>query len=243
MSDIFKEIDNLQQQINQHRPYSPELLKQIKDHYRIGLTYSSNALEGNTLTESETKVVLEEGLTIGGKPLRDHIEAPGHGSACDFMFELAYSQQVTEEDIKQFHKLFYQGIDKEHAGVYRRTKAIITGSKYPLPGPDKIAEEMAAMVAGWDALRVEKHPVEFAALAHKELVFIHPFVDGNGRVARLLMNLILLQSGYSTAIVPPVMRAQYIQALERAHEDDAEFVQLIAAMVSQTQKDFLRLLG
>ncbi len=243
MSDIFNEIDQLQDEINRHRPFSPPLLKQVKEYYRIGLTYSSNALEGNTLTESETKVVLEEGLTIGGKPLRDHLEAQGLSEAYDFMFELIDNKVVSEGDIKQLHKLFYQKIDKEHAGVYRDTKAIITGSKYPLPGPDKVPGQMAEMIAGWEGLRASKHPVVFAALAHKQFVFIHPFIDGNGRVARLLMNLILLQSGYSIAIIPPVMRAKYIQALELAHEDDNEFVQLIADMVKETQQDFLRLLS
>ncbi len=243
MSDIFKEIDQLQEEISSQRPFSPSLLKQIKEYYRIGLTYSSNALEGNTLTESETKVVLEEGLTIGGKPLRDHLEAQGLSKAYDFMFELVDNKTVSEENIQHLHQLFFQGIDKEHAGVYRDTKAIITGSKYPLPGPDKVPGQMAEMIAGWVAKRADMHPVEFAAVAHKEFVFIHPFIDGNGRVARLLMNLILLQSGYSIAIIPPVMRAKYIEALELAHEDGGSFTSLIANMVMETQRDFLRLLA
>src|ERR1700682_2175756 len=105
--DIFKEINSLQDEINSYRPLSVDLLKQLKEYYRIGLTYSSNALEGNTLTESETKIVLEEGITIGGKPLKDHLEAVGHAEAYDFLFTLVKDKTVCEHDIQQLHKLIY----------------------------------------------------------------------------------------------------------------------------------------
>src|ERR1700744_5119168 len=106
-ADIFKEIDSLQKEINSYRPFSSELLKQIKEYYKIGLTYSSNALEGNTLTESETKIVLEEGITIGGKPLKDHFEAVGHAEAYDFLYTLVNNKTVHEKEIQQLHQLFY----------------------------------------------------------------------------------------------------------------------------------------
>lgn len=241
MANIFQEIDTLQDQINKSRPLDKNLLNQIKEYYRIGLTYSTNALEGNTLTESETKVVLEDGLTIGGKPLKDHLEAIGHSKSYDLMYKLASNNAISEDEIKELHKLFFYQINKEDAGKYRNVKAIITGSKYPLPSPEKIEPLMKAFIESLNKIREDNHTVKAAALAHKEFVFIHPFVDGNGRVARLLMNLILLQGGYNIAIIPPVLRSQYIQSLENAHTDNTDFVNLVAQCVKETQKDYLRL--
>ncbi len=241
MRNILTEIDKLQKEINAYRPLSQELLKQIREYYRVSLTYSSNAIEGNSLTESETKVVLEDGLTIGGKSLKDHYEAIGHGEAFDFFNSLAKGKSISVKDIKNLHKLFYHRIDNEKAGQYRKVKTIITGSKYPLPAHEKIPALMKGLIPKIKKLRKAKHPVEASALAHKDFVFIHPFVDGNGRVARLLMNLVLLQEGYNIAIIPPVVRQEYIQTLEKAHMDDKDFIDLIARMVRETQKDYLRL--
>lgn len=239
--DIFKEIDALQQEINSYRPLSADLLEQVKRYYKIGLTYTSNALEGNTLTESETKIVLEEGITIGGKPLRDHLEAIGHAEAYDFLYTFAHEKSVEEKDLQFLHHLFYLRIDEKNAGKYRSNKAIITGSKYPLPKPAEIPSLMKELISHMDHLRKIHHPVKAAAVAHKEFVFIHPFIDGNGRAARLLMNLILLQEGYQITIIPPIMRREYIESLELAHTNDQPFVHLMARMVRETQKDYLRL--
>ncbi len=241
MKDIFQEIDKLQEEINKLRPFNSQQLAQIREYFRIGLTYSSNAIEGNTLTESETKIVLEEGITIGGKRLVDHLEAIGHSDAFNYIFELAKKNIFTEDDIKKLHWLFYYRIDAEHAGVYRDFKAYITGSKYALPLPEELPKLMANLINHLNEIRSTMHPVEFAARAHKEFVFIHPFVDGNGRVARLLMNLALLQAGYTITIIPPVVRHEYIHLLEKAHTDDKDFILFIAHMVKETQKDYLRL--
>lgn len=240
-SDIFKEIDHLQKEINAYRPLDADLLKQIREYYKIGLTYSSNALEGNTLTESETKIVLEEGITIGGKPLKDHFEAIGHAEAYDFLFTLVKEKAIEEKDIRQMHKLFYFRIDEKNAGKYRTGKAIITGSKYPLPKPSDLPMLMEKLIPGIKKLREENHPVKAAALAHKGFVFIHPFIDGNGRTARLLMNLLLLQENYNISIIPPITRREYIDSLEQAHVNDSDFIYFIARMVRETQKDYLRL--
>ncbi len=241
MNSILTEIDKLQKEINEFRPLEADALKQIKEYYRIGLTYSSNALEGNSLTESETKIVIEEGLTIGGKPLKDHFEAIGHSEAFDFIYTLAKRKDITEAEIKGLHKLFYHRIDEEKAGEYRKQNVYITGSKYPLPTHAKIQTLIPEFIQKLNQIRKEKHPVEVSAIAHKDFVFIHPFIDGNGRVSRLLMNLILLQEGYNIAIIPPVLRSDYVQALEKAHTDDKPFIDLIARMVRETQKDYLRL--
>lgn len=241
MNSILTEIDKLQKEINAFRPLEGDALKQIKEYYRIGLTYSSNALEGNSLTESETKVVIEEGLTIGGKPLKDHFEAIGHSEAFDFIYSLAKRKDIAEAELKGLHRLFYHRIDEKNAGEYRKQKVYITGSKYPLPAPEKIQTLMQEFIQKLNQQRKERHPVEIAALAHKDFVFIHPFIDGNGRVSRLLMNLILLQDGYNIAIIPPVLRSEYVQTLEKAHTDDKDFMNLIARMVRESQKDYLRL--
>ncbi len=237
---IFDKIDKLQEEVNKHRPLDKNLLQQIKEYYRIGLTYSSNAIEGNSLTETETKIVLEEGITIGGKPLKDHLEAIGHSEAFDYIFDLTKKKGFSEEDIRELHKIFYYRIDKDNAGEYRKVKVFITGSKYPFPSPNEVPKLMKSLLSKLEKIRREKHPVEFSAIAHKELVFIHPFIDGNGRVSRLLMNLVLLQKGYNIAIIPPIVRAEYIQMLEKAHQDERDFINFIARMVRENQKDYLR---
>jgi Fic family protein len=238
--NLLREIDILQAEIN-NRPLDEYLLKQIKEYFRIGLTYTSNSLEGNSLTETETKIVLEDGITIGGKPLVDHLEAIGHSDAFYQMYMLAQKKEISEDDVKKLHWLFYYRIDEKNAGVYRTVPAFITGSKYPLPQPQELQQLMHNFIDQTKKIRAEKHPIEAAALIHKNFVFIHPFIDGNGRVARLLMNLVLLQSGYTIAIIPPIIRSTYITVLEKAHTHDTDFLILIAQMVKETQKDYLRL--
>ncbi len=242
MLKLFNEIDKLQGEIVKLRPLTKNELQQIKEYYRIGLTYASNAIEGNSLTESETKIVLEEGITIGGKPLKDHFEAVGHSKAYDLITSLSKEKKITESNIKELHKLFYQKIDLDNAGIYRKEKVFISGSHYKLPHPEKINDLMSKLIEQFDKVRNTCHPVEFAAKLHKEFVFIHPFIDGNGRVARLLMNLALLQEGYNIVIIPPILRNEYILNLEKAHKDDKEFIKFLASCVKESQKDYLRLL-
>ncbi len=243
MEDILQKIDELQNQINSIRPLDRETIVSLKNYYKIGLTWSSNALEGNTLTESETKVVIEDGLTIGGKPLKDHFEASGHADAYEAMIRMTQKRIITEEDILKLHQLFFIKIDGDNAGVYRKSRVFISGSKYPLPAPEEVAGLMKELVNNIDKKRINEHPVIFAAKTHLEFVFIHPFIDGNGRVARLLMNLILLQEGYTIALIPPVLRSNYISSIEKAHENDEQFLELIARCVYETQKDYIRMLN
>lgn len=239
---MFEKVDRYKAQIDTLRPFEGNSLKQIKDYYKIGLTYSSNALEGNSLTEIETKILLEDGLTVGGKPIRDYYEATGHARAYDYIYTIAQGEPIGEEQIKTIHRLFYFQIDLVKAGDYRQERVIITGSAYPAPAPDKIPNLMSSFVR-WLAQNENKlHPVEFAALAHKRFVYIHPFIDGNGRVARLLMNLCFIRKGYTISIIPPVLRNEYILLLENAHKSDKPFVKFIAERVAETQKDLIRLL-
>lgn len=245
LSKLLAQIDDLQKQIAKKRPLNKQELAQLKEYYRIGFTYTSNALEGNSLTEVETKVVIEDGITIGGKPLKDHYEAIGHSDAYSLMFELAKKKAITEQDIKRLHHLFYFRIDEASAGEYRKIRVFISGTDFVPPPPEKVPELMKAFAHAIPNMRKKNHPVKLAAWLHKELVAIHPFVDGNGRTARLLMNLALLQGGFLIASIPPVLRTEYIRAIAKGQVepvDDTPFVELIAKMVMESQKDYLRLL-
>ncbi|NLB42109.1 MAG: Fic family protein [Clostridiales bacterium] len=238
----LEKLELYQYTINELRPFEGELLKQIKGFYRVGLTWTSNALEGNSLTESETKVLIEDGLTVGGRPLRDMFEAVDHAKAYDYMFTLLANKEITEQNILYLHKLFYQNIDEEFAGRYRDIPVFISGSNYPVTKVENIKSEIEDLCKWIKTKRKKYHPVEFAAILHKKFVFIHPFKDGNGRVARLLMNAALIQDGYLPALIPPILRIDYISLLEKAHEDDSSFISFIADRELESQKDFLRLL-
>lgn len=239
--EILRKIDLFQKEINALRPMEGRMLEQIQDYYRVGLTWTSNALEGNSLTESETKVLLEDGLSVGGKPLRDVFETVGHAKAYDFMFSMFKDRRIDEQTVLKIHGLFYQNIEPGYAGRYRDVRVLITGSQYPVAVPEEIQKEMDQLFEWVQKEREEYHPVEFAAQLHKRLVFIHPFKNGNGRVARLLMNLALIQDGYLPAIVPPILRGDYVSLLERAHRDDGDFTEFIAEREFESQKEILRL--
>lgn len=239
---LYDKIDRYKISLDEQRPFEGHLLNEIKGYYRIGLTWSSNALEGNTLTISETKVILEDGLTVGGKPLKDTFEALGHAQAYDFMFTLLGSRRITEADALTMHRMFYTGIDAKEAGHYRDRPVFITASKHKVCDVKLIGQKMAKLFQWVAEERDKYHPVKFAAQLHKRFVFIHPFIDGNGRISRLLMNTALIQDGYMLAVIPPVLRQEYNSLLERAHKDDRPFTDFIAEQVYETQKEIMRLL-
>jgi len=240
---LLKKIDALKAIIDAHRPLDTHMINQVREYFRIGMTYSSNALEGNSLTETETKIVIEDGMTIGGKPVRDHMEALGHSEAYDLLFRLAKGQSIAEANIRELHRLFYYRIDSKEAGKYRKKKVIITGTDFIPPAPYKIPELMKLFIAGIPESKTKNHPVEFAAIIHKELVTIHPFIDGNGRAARLLMNLALLHAGYPLAIIPPILRRDYLNTLNKTHKGDNEpFINFTAGICYESAKEYLRLL-
>ena len=238
----YAKADDNNRKLSTYRPLPPETMKSLREYYRVGLTYTSNALEGNSLTESETKVVIEDGLTIEGKPLRDHYEAVGHAKAYDYIYNITEKEGLAEEDILSLHRLFYQQINAENAGHYRTVKVYISGSRYAVAAVSKIPAEMRKLVKWYNENEKRLHPIELAAMLHQRFVFIHPFVDGNGRVARLLMNLALLRNGYTIAIIPAILRHEYIYSLETAHTRPEVFVDFIADRVIATQLDLLRLM-
>jgi Fic family protein len=242
-NNCFADNDEYKVKIDSYRPLDKDAVKQIQEYYRIGLTYSSNALEGNTLDLAETKVVLEDGLTISGKPMKDHLETLGHSDAFYELLKLAKSGAITEENIKYLHKLFYKRIDEENAGQYRKKSIIVTGSDVEFPKPEVLQDKMSEFAQSISEMKANLHPVEFAAMLHAKFVNIHPFIDGNGRVARLLMNLALLQSGYNITIIPPIVRADYIRALQESnHNNFIPFINFISEMVLESQKEYLRII-
>lgn len=242
--NCFTQNDEYKTKINTLRPLSDEALAQVKEYYKIGLTYASNAIEGNTLSLVETKVVLEDGITIGGKPLKDHYETVGHAKAFDEIIELSKNATFTEADVKLLHKLFYEKIDSEKAGKYRTSQVIITGSEVELPKPEKLNKKMQEFILQLPKLKAELHPIEYAAMVHIIFVNIHPFTDGNGRVARLLMNLALLQSGYNIVVIPPVVRTDYISALQETNKGkNTDFINFISEMVLESQKEYLKIIS
>lgn len=224
-----------------YRPLSKETLQSLREYYRVGLTYTSNALEGNSLTESETKVVIEDGLTIEGKPLRDVYEAVGHAKAYDFLYEISHEAPLTEETIKTIHRLFYQQIDTERAGMYRKVPVFISGSQHAVAPIAEIDKKMQQLVRWYNNQEGKIHPVVLAAELHKRFVYIHPFVDGNGRVSRLLMNLSLMRNDYNIALIPAICRSEYISALKLGHNNPDIFAHFVADRVIMTQSDILRL--
>jgi Fic family protein len=242
--NIYERLDAYKATIDKARPFEGETLRQLREYYRIGLTYTSNALEGNSLTEMETKVLLEDGLTTGGKPLRDTLEAVGHGAAYDYMFGLLGERKIAVEDIKTLHRLFFRHIDEANAGQWRKVNIFVTGSEYVFPAPKALDGLMAELAEWAHSARDGMHPVKFAAMLHLKFVTIHPFIDGNGRVARLLMNAALIQDGYLLAVVPPVLRAEYLASI-RAYQqrgDEEPFCEFIAECVMQSEREIARLL-
>ena len=241
--NLLQTAEELRDKVISLRPFPKETLKSLRDYYRIGLTYSSNALEGNSLTESETKVVIEDGLTIEGKPLRDVYEAVGHAHAYDYIHTLASSKPLEESDILELHRLFYEKIDSEKAGHYRTVPVFISGSKYAVSPPARIEHDMKNFVKWFNHNEHQLSTPEFAALAHQKFVFIHPFIDGNGRVARLILNLALIRGEYTIALIPAILRHEYVQSLEMSHNNPQCFVDFIAERIIATQMDLLRLLS
>lgn len=210
-------IDKKKKQLDEFRPLSPELAKNLDEWFKVELTYTSNAIEGNTLSRGETAIVIEKGLTIGGKTLVEHLEATNHAKALDVVYKLAKKKysQITEKDILAIHHTILHGIDDYNAGHYRHVPVRISGSTVVMPNPMKVPALMADFIS-WLSSVEKIHPIELAAESHYRLVTIHPFSDGNGRTARLLMNLILIMKGYPPAIIRPQERLAYITSLETA---------------------------
>jgi len=239
--DILKKTDAIKSAIDSYRPFSDHVVKQLKDYYRIGLTYSSNAIEGNTLTESETKVVIEDGLTIGGKSIREHQEAIGHAKAYDHIYSLL-DRDISREDILKLHELFFLQIDPDNAGIYRNQNVVITGTDYLPPDHHEVPELMNNHIEKLNVSPDDKHQLEWASDLHADFESIHPFIDGNGRIGRLLLSILALKNSYCPVIIPPIRRAEYISALQKTNKGDlSELRVVILGVVHEEMKSLKRL--
>ena len=229
--------------LDSYRPLHSDIVRNLDDWFRVELTYTSNAIEGNTLTRRETALVVEKGLTVGGKSLTEHLEATNHASALDWVKEkvAATQKNISEKDILKIHDVILKGIDDHNSGQYRNVSVRISGSAVVLPNHAKVSYLMEEF-ADWLATDNDIHPVEFAAEAHYRLVTIHPFTDGNGRTARLLMNMILLMSGYPPAIIRKRDRLKYITALETAQLGGSKeaYLKLIAKAVDRSLDIYIK---
>lgn len=224
---MFEKIDQLNAKLNSFRPLPLNTVKSLHEQLILDWTYNSNAIEGNTLTLKETKVVLE-GITIGGKSMREHFEAINHKEAIDYVEAIiANKEPFSEHVIKSIHQLILKDIDNDNAGVYRKENVLIAGAEHKPPSHILVAEQMRALMQ--DYKQFKGHPIERAAKLHSDFVKIHLFVDGNGRTARLLMNLDLMKAGLQPVIIKAADRLAYYEALDKAHTKDQmdDFVMLV----------------
>lgn len=221
--NMLKEVDALKERLSTLRPLPEEALKKIQDALDIEYTYESNRIEGNTLTLQETALVVNEGVTISGKSMREHLEAINHTEAINYIKDIAKQDiEISERTIKEIHALILHGIDRENAGRYRTVPVMISGSTHMPPQPYLIEKQMEDFMIRFKQMEEEKvHPVLVAAYLHGELVRIHPFIDGNGRTSRLLMNLYLLRNGYIIITLKGSNDAKvsYYMALEKSHTE------------------------
>lgn len=242
MKNIFSEIDQLKRQFDQKKPFTQQQIQNLQQHLLIEWTYHSNSIEGNTLTLSETKVILEDGITIGGKTMREHLEAINHKEAILYLEDLVKDKKpLTEYKIKSLHAIILRNIDQAHAGVYRTSKVLISGAKHIPPDPIAVPAEMEQLISWYHGEAKQLHPIERAAVLHSQFVKIHPFIDGNGRTARLLLNLDLMQSGYIPIIIKKEHRSIYYQTLDHAHTtgDPSHFVQFVGEQLKERYQFYL----
>ncbi len=232
-SELLSKIDSAHRELAQHRPFEGDVLPLIRAYYRVACTYTSNVIEGFTYTETETKVLLEDGLTAGGKSLKDMYAVLGHAKAYDCMYDIIKNDTLTEKDVLLFHTMLQGSLENDAvAGAYRTGSVLVTGTDYVFLAPDQVSEAMRRFFVQLDEYKKSMHPVELATYVHKEIATIHPFGDGNGRVARLAMNTILLQRGYLPAVIAPVLRSEYMDALRQTNfAKDASFKMFIARAV------------
>lgn len=205
--------------LNKLRPISSTMLLKLKERFEVEMTYNSNAIEGNTLTLKETYWVIQQGITVKGKSLKDHLEAKNHKEALDYLYELIGHETphfINEHLIKELHTLVIQDIDKNIAGKYRNIDVFITGTKHVPPSALEVPHQMSALIAWAKANYKKLDVIEFASIFHHKFVHIHPFQDGNGRVGRLLMNIFLLHYGFPLTIIQKNDRQKYYRVLSAA---------------------------
>lgn len=242
------QIDEISKAWQTAKPLDALQLEKMQGYFHTAYTYESNRIEGNTLTLQETHLVINEGITIGGKSMQEHLEAVNHQQAIHFIKDLVQDQmRLNSHVLKQIHQLILKGIQDQHAGQYRSVPVLISGSKHVPPAPYLIDKLMEDYFLFYEQNLGRLHPVILAAEMHERLVTVHPFIDGNGRTARLVMNLILWQNGFTTVNIKggKKSRLAYYNALEKVqvHHDATDFQELIADYALASLKAHLELAG
>ncbi|WP_294671504.1 Fic family protein [uncultured Fluviicola sp.] len=247
LSELLQECSHLLSTWSSKRPLNQLQLKKMEEYFNLNYTYESNRIEGNTLTLQETYLVVNDGITVGGKSVREHLEAINHAEAISYLGEIIQNKTVfSERVLKEIHYLILKGIDRENAGVYRAIGVRISGSSHLPPEPYLLNPLMEEVFVYYKENKSILHPVILAAEMHERIVRIHPFIDGNGRTCRLIMNLILMQHGYPIANIKGELenRLRYYNALETASEDNKNaFHTLIAETVIHALKEHIALCG
>jgi len=235
---LYHKIESKKKELDKHRPLPRAVLDELRKQFEMELTYNSNAIEGNSLTLNETKLVLEHGITIKGKSLREHLEAINHKEAIVFVEDMLKGH-LTEDLIRNLNDIVLSKID-DRKGRYRDINVRILGAVKSPPQAEKVPKLMKELIEYAQANPDRLNSVEFAAMLHYKLVVIHPFVDGNGRIARLLMNLLLMKHGYPITIVLKVDRKKYYDCLKKADLGDVKpFVDFIGYCVNRSLDIYL----
>lgn len=235
---LFARLEEKKAKLDLHRPLAPAIARRLHEDLRIRLTYHSNAIEGNTLTLRETQVVIEEGITIGGHSLREHLEATNHAKAFDELRHLAEGRApITLETILRLHALVLHDIE-ESSGMWRTQPVYIRGSDHRPPDASLVPELMVQWVRWLTGPGMNYHPIVRGAISHHGFVAVHPFIDGNGRTSRLMLNLQLLQDGYAPAIVLREWKLRYLQALQAADRGVYQPIINLIGQAVETGLDF-----
>lgn len=240
---LLQAVDADKAKLDAASPLPLHTLESLREKLTLDWTYNSNAIEGNTLSLRETKVVLE-GITVGGKSLREHFEATNHRDAIHYVEEIvAGNEALSEWQIRNIRRLVLKNIDENEVGRYRRENVVISGASTTPPDFLSLPAEMAALIE-WRERAEGMHPVERAAELHTRFVKIHPFIDGNGRTGRLLLNFDLMKAGYPPAVVLKEERLAYYDALDEAcvSGNYKNITKLIAEAAHRTLRTYLGLL-
>lgn len=244
LNDVLKRLDQNKQTLDHSRPLPPASVKSLIDDFRLRFTHETTAIEGNTLTLRETQAVLEEGITVHGKSLREHLEVINSNESLDYLeTAIKNNEPVTERLIMRFHEILMKGILKEEAGMYRRIPVFIKGARHVPPNWVKVPKLMSEFEI-WLRESRGLHPVVLAAKAHIKLARIHPFEDGNGRTCRLLVNYILMKNGYPPALFSSEKRDSYMKALDAVDvEGEESFIQVTLEATEWTMNRYLHLVA
>lgn len=236
---LYAKILKKKKELDKLRPLPRAALQELKKQFEIELTYNSNAIEGNSLTLRETQLVLEHGITVKGKSLREHFEAINHKEAIVFI-EQSFKEEISENLIKKLHKLILEKIYDEAKGQYRKENVRILGAIKSPPQAVKVPKLMKEFIEYIKKNPEKLNPLEFAAMLHYKLVEIHPFIDGNGRVSRLLMNLLLMKHRYPITIILKVDRKKYYTTLKEADQGNIKpFLDFIGSAVNRSLDIYL----